>query len=274
MATYDDYDGVYFTIQSLRLHHNLPENTEFVVIDNNPTGKHSTLLKKFVERIKGTYVPYSDVSSSFTKYKIVDYAKGDYILIVDCHVLFTQNSITNLISYYKDNPNSNDLLQGVLLLDELKTLYTHFDTKWRGGMYGTWGFNNELYKLGKPFEIPMQGMGMLSFRKDVWKGINKNFVGFGGEEGYIAEKFRSWGGTNLCLPDVKWVHRFGRPNGVPFRCKYEDRVWNYYIGWMELYKNPNHPMIQSIGEHFKEKLKINVISDIKTKALSNKNLWS
>ena len=37
MATYDDYDGVYFTIQSIRFHNpELDGQLEFVVIDNNP----------------------------------------------------------------------------------------------------------------------------------------------------------------------------------------------------------------------------------------------
>ena len=38
---------------------------------------------------------------------------------------------------------------------------------------------------GEPFEIPMQGLGMFSCRKEAWLGFNPLFNGFGGEEGYI-----------------------------------------------------------------------------------------
>src|SRR5262249_42947024 len=45
MATYDDYDGVYFTIQSIRFHNpELDGQLEFVVIDNNPAGRCSEAL--------------------------------------------------------------------------------------------------------------------------------------------------------------------------------------------------------------------------------------
>ena len=40
MATYDDYDGVYFTVQAIPLYH--PEvtlDTEILVIDNHPEGR-------------------------------------------------------------------------------------------------------------------------------------------------------------------------------------------------------------------------------------------
>ncbi len=50
MATYDDYDGVYFTIQALRMYHPICQidEVEFVVIDNNPDGKHGKDVKKFI----------------------------------------------------------------------------------------------------------------------------------------------------------------------------------------------------------------------------------
>src|SRR5262249_17348834 len=53
MATYDDYDGVYFTLQSIRLHH--PEiltDAEFVIIDNNPDGPCADALKDL-----GNWIP-------------------------------------------------------------------------------------------------------------------------------------------------------------------------------------------------------------------------
>ena len=56
------------------------------------------------------------------------------------------------------------------------------------------------------------------------------------------------------MPNLKWVHRFGRPNGVPYQNILEDRVWNYFVGWLEIYKDPEHQMIKDIYEHFKQSL--------------------
>jgi hypothetical protein len=102
-------------------------------------------------------------------------------------------------------------------------------------MYGTWakdpaGFDPD----APPFDIPMQGLGLFACRAAAWPGFNPLFRGFGGEEGYIHEKFRQRGGRTLCLPFLRWVHRFGRPAGVPYRNKWEDRFRNYLIGFDEL----------------------------------------
>lgn len=102
-------------------------------------------------------------------------------------------------------------------------------------MYGYWGTDER----GKdpdaqPFDIPMQGLGLFSCRRAAWPGFNSRFRGFGGEEGYIHEKFRQNGGRTLCLPFLRWMHRFGRPMGVPYPNRWEDRVRNYMIGFREL----------------------------------------
>src|ERR1700746_4081822 len=39
MATYDDYDGVYFTVQAIRLFHpEITADSEIIVVDNHPSG--------------------------------------------------------------------------------------------------------------------------------------------------------------------------------------------------------------------------------------------
>jgi len=259
MATYDDFNGVYFSIQALRLYHSLcaTNEVEFIVLDNNPTGKHGQGIKSLLESWVGynsKYIPYTEKASSFNKYKIVDHATGKYVLIMDCHVLLAPNSIDVLLNYFNNNPDCKDLVQGPLWYDDLKNLSTEFKPEWRDSMYGTWHNNNEAYKLGLPFEIPLQGMGLCAFEKKNWPGISPHFKGFGAEEGYISEKFRLNGGKNICIPQLKWVHRFGRPDGVPFPLKTEDRVWNYFIGWLEITKDPNHHMVTSTYEHFKDKI--------------------
>mgnify|MGYP001215861816 CR=1 FL=1 len=275
MATYDDYDGVFFSIQSLRMHHDLcnTDQIEYIVVDNNPTSPSGQATKKFVEGIKGKYIPYTEKVSSFNKYLIPNYANGKYVLIMDSHVLLERNSIDSLLQYYKDTPNCRDLVQGPLIYNDLKHISTHFDPVWRGDMYGIWATNKEANEKGLPFEIPMQGMGLLSFEKEFWPGIHPNFFGFGAEEGYISEKFRQAGGKNICLPQLRWMHRFDRPAGVKFRLALEDRVWNYFIGWLELYKDPEDQRIKDIYNHFKDKIPAGRIDSILEKAIKGEKTW-
>jgi hypothetical protein len=269
MATYDDYDGVYFTIQALRMHQlkGIEDKVEIIVIDNNPTSKYGKEVKTFVEGFaKGKYIPYIERQSTFVKYDIFKYASGKYTLCIDCHVMFEENAIKNLLEYYEKNPDTKNLIQGPLLNDDLKNISTHFDPIWRDRMYGIWACNRIEYQKNEPFEIPMMGMGVFSCKTDSFPNINNNFKGFGGEEGYIAEKFRQNGGNNICLPNFKWIHRFIRPSGVPYRNNLEDRVFNYFLGWLEILQDENHPFFQKIIDAFKENISEEKIKDIFNKA--------
>ena len=80
----------------------------------------------------------------------------------------------------------------------------------------------------------MQGLGLFSCRKAAWPGFHPGFRGFGGEEGYIHEKFRKLGRRCLCLPWLRWVHRFARPAGAPYPLRLRDRITNYLIGHREV----------------------------------------
>ena len=252
LCTYDDYDGAFFTIQALRMYQNLPKDTQIIVIDNNPTGVHGKELKPFVENwVGGTYVPYTEKQSTSNRNLVFEYADGDYTLCVDSHVLIEQNGVAALLDYYNANPDTKNIITGPLWYDDLVNYSTHFEPTWRDIMYGTWGSNTEEYLKGDPFEIPMMGLGLFSCKTSNWLGFNQHFTGFGGEEGYIHEKFRRNGGKSICIPQLKWNHRFGRPNGIPYKNRMEDRIWNYYIGWLELFGDINHPSIQTITDTFK-----------------------
>jgi len=269
MATYDDYNGVYFSVQALKMYHKIcgSKDVEIVVLDNNPKSKHGEEIKSFITNwAKEKYVPYEEKSSSFNKYKIVDYAEGKYVLIIDSHVLLKQGAIDHLLEYYNKNPNCKDLVQGPLVYDDLKHYSTEFSPQWRGEMYGIWHTNEKDYEAGIPFEIKLQGMGLCSFERQNWPGISPHFKGFGAEEGYIAEKFRQNGGRNICIPQLGWVHRFGRPDGARYPLFLEDRIWNYFVGWLEITKDPEHEMIKSTYEHFKNKIPPGSIDSLLKKA--------
>jgi len=233
LATYDDYDALYFTIQSVRIHH--PEITEIIILDNNPNSPHGKLNKELVNwqspGVVIKYFEFSEKKSTSIRSELFKYATNEYVIIADSHVLFLQNSIKALKDFYLNHHKPYDFVQGPMYYDDLKAHSTHLDPVWRCYFFGIWATKDTQEKY---FEIPSQGLGVFSTKKSEWLGFNPLFKGFGGEEGYIHEKYRKKGGRCICVKDFKWIHKFGRPNGVPFPNILEDRLSNYLIGKWEL----------------------------------------
>jgi UDP-glucose-4-epimerase GalE len=237
MATYDDYDGAYFTLQAIRMYHpEILDDVDFVVVDNNPNGPCGQALQDLVNWVPNyRYVPKGDVTSTAIRDWVFREASGRFVLCVDSHILIVNGALRRLIEYVDRDPNSLDLLQGPLIYDDLKNYSTHFRPEWRAGMFGTWDTDPAGSDPDRPpFEIPMQGLGLFACRRSAWPGFNPEFRGFGGEEGYIHEKIRQRGGKVLCLPFLRWMHRFGRPLGASYAVRWEDRVRNYLIGFREV----------------------------------------
>ena len=252
MSTYDDFDGVFFTICALKMYHNL-DNVNILVVDNNPNSQQGKATKQFIESINAKYIPFENKKSTSVRNEIFKQSTGKYTLCIDCHVLLCSNFIENLLRYYLScGCDCKNIVSGPLVNEQNDSCSTQFDPIWRGQMYGVWGFDKQKYDLGKPFEIPMMGLGAFSCETKNWPGFNDHFKGFGGEEGYIHEKFRINGGKAICVPQLKWLHRFYRPSGVPYPLRIEDRIWNYFIGWLELTNDPNNKIINDIKEHFYE----------------------
>jgi hypothetical protein len=238
MATYDDYDGVYFSLQAFRLYHpEILDRTNFLVVDNHPDGPCAEGLKALEDSTPHyRYVPFNSYSgTAASKNLVFTEANGEFVLCLDCHVFVVPGGLKRLLEYFEAHPGTPDLLQGPLVHDDLTTIATHFRPAWSGGMYGRWDTDERGRDPDSPpFDIPMQGMGLFACRRSVWSGFNARFRGFGGEEGYIHERFRQNGGRTLCLPFLRWMHRFRRPMGVPYTNRWEDRVRNYLIGFREL----------------------------------------
>jgi glycosyltransferase involved in cell wall biosynthesis len=262
IPTYDDFPGVYFTLQALRLYQNL-EQTELLVVDN--FGCRHT--KSFVEDSAGArYVLDTEkIGTAAAKNVVFREARGRAVLCCDSHVLLEPGAIARLRAYYRDHPDTRDLLHGPLMYDELQTVATHLDPVWRGQMWGIWAADPRgLDPDGEPFEIPMQGMGMFSCRREAWPGFNPLFAGFGGEEGYIHEKVRRAGGRCLCVPWLRWLHRFGRPAGVPYPLAVADKLRNYVIGFLELGWD-----LDPVLEHFFESLPEEQVEELAREALAS-----
>ena len=296
MAHAEDYDGVYFTVQALKLYCTVP--FELIVVDNTPHSEHGKAVRTLIEQWSGKwpakYIPMPEaVGTSQTRNRVFEEASCEYVACMDCHVLMQPGAIEALVDHFDLYPQTENLLTGPLLFDSLDNMATHFDMVWRREMWGIWGqawtckhcgeifsiqadgnqdctyhamdsehtkitrcekCNNvfprvrwsghyqqmQQYGYGlagngsRPFEVPAQGLGFFASRRSSWLGFNKEFRGFGGEEGYIHEKYRQAGRTTLCLPQVKWNHRFGRPDGVKYPLNRLAKVRNYLIGFAEL----------------------------------------
>ena len=314
MAHHSDYDGAYFTIQALKIYHpEILEHAELLVVDNSPKNEHGELLETLLNNkskdnfAKVTYVPFEEsIGTAQTRNKIFEEASGKYVVCMDCHVFLPQGALSELINYFENN-DTDDLITGPLLRDDLSKISTHFNPVWRNKMWGTWG-NAWITKEGIPFqmenqpsnegvnvafigindqkqvfpnfksttntedapgsggwfdyliekaakkidvncdqsyEVPAQGLGFFASKKEAWLGFNEHFRSFGGEECYIHEKYRQAGKKTISLPFLKWCHRFGRPNGIPYPIDTYSRCRNYLIGFKELGLD-----IEPIKKHF------------------------
>jgi hypothetical protein len=237
MATYNDYDGVYFTIQSLRLFHSeVLDQVSFLIIDNNPLDDASVSLRHLASKLPNVrYLPFTGITGTAAREQIFNFAESDWVLCLDSHVMLVPGSLKRLIEYIDCQGDPGVLLQGPLLDDRFDKVFTHFEPEWHDGMYGDWATDERGVEAdARPFEIEMQGLGLFACNRHAWPGLNRDFRGFGGEEGYLHEKFRRAGGKTLCLPFLRWIHRFKQQSAVPYKMTWEDRVRNYLLAFQEL----------------------------------------
>lgn len=238
MVSYDDFDGVYFTLQAVRLYHpEVADRVAFVVVDNHPEGRHAAALRALENRIpRYRYVPFRGYRGTAVRDVIFREANSEIVLCVDSHVMFAPGALSALLDCFAARPDSGDLIQGPRLHDALDNrMATHQTPVWRDGMFGVWASDARgLDASGAPFEIEMQGLDVFACRQKKWPGLNQRFRGTGSEEGYLHEKIRRAGGRVLCLPALRWVHRFDRPSGPPYPTRWNDRVRNHLLGWREL----------------------------------------
>lgn len=251
-AVYDDFDGVYFSYQSIRLNNqDILDDLDLLIIDNNPESDQGKATKEFCKKSNHIrYIPYTEKKSTAVRNEIFNNAEGEFCMSIDCHVLFEPSTIKKLIKYFEENPDTKDLFHGPMLYDMIKghDPCTHMKPEWRDKMFGTWGYDKKGNKPDNPpFEIPMHGLGIFACKTDAWLKFNSAFLGFGGEEGYIHKKYQREGRKIWCLPFLRWLHRFDRPAGVKYPLALKDRIRNYIIGNQELGLS-----INDIKKHFKD----------------------
>lgn len=104
IATYNDFDGAYFTAHSLLLHH--PEamrDAEIVILDNHPEGSEAPSLAAMAADHPGSahvrYVPYDAVRSTAVRDALFREAAGEVVLVLDSHVLLAPGGLESLIAF-------------------------------------------------------------------------------------------------------------------------------------------------------------------------------
>lgn len=252
MSCFNDFDGVWFTINSvLQYHPEVRDDIRFVVIDGNPDSSHGKACEELISKLTnkhghmGLYVKNVSWAGTASRDYIFQYAKTPYVICVDSHVMLYPGTLKKLIDYYDTNSDNSNLIQGPLYTENGDLMATSMEPVWDYNMYGKWVKDQGLVDKNEPWEVDLMGLGMFSCRKSAWLNFNPAFRGFGGEEGYIHQKYKNVGKITLMLPWLKWVHRFSRPGGVPYINEYIDRVKNYFIGWHE-----NKQSTQEIIDYF------------------------
>src|SRR5215213_2872195 len=95
MATHSDFDGVWFTIQALRMYHREAANDlSFVVIDNDPNGPTAEALQaigKWVPRYR--YVPFDGFSGTAVRDLVFRETDADVVCCLDSHVLLVPGAL-------------------------------------------------------------------------------------------------------------------------------------------------------------------------------------
>ena len=239
MAACNNHEEVWFTLQALRLYHNL-RGTEILVVDNGDGDK----VEQVVQKCRCRYVRYpGPKGTAAPRDEVFRQASGEWVLCIDSHVMIHPGAVAAFRAWAEVYGGA-DLYHGPMLYDNLVDMADAMNDEWRGHMWGTW--RSGLCQQ-EPYDIPMHGLGLFACRRDAWLWFHPEFRGFGGEEGYIHEKFRRAGRRVVLLPFLRWLHRFKTGEAAPYPCTVEDRVRNYLLGLAELGLD-SRPLVDQFGQ--------------------------
>ena len=242
MPSYDNFADVWFTVQALRMYHDMTD-CEILVVDNKGDARLAEWVKGWGAGLV-RYELYTETNGTApAKQSVFDNARGDWVVCVDSHILLAPGAVARVKDWIRANPENDDLIHGPMVYDALNSYTDRMLPVWRGQMWGIWGPVQKVLPP-EPYEIEMHGGGVFGARRESWLGFNPSFKGFGGEEGYIHQKYRQAGRRVLCLPWLVWCHKFNRSQ-VPYPLLQRDKIRNYLIGFDELGLD-----IGPIKEHF------------------------
>lgn len=248
MPTCNDFNGLWATLVDLhktQLTEKLIDRIEIVVVDNAPDGKHAKPNRDLVGQVRNArYIPFVERKGTApAKQEVFRQAGGYAVVCMDSHVMLMPGVLARLVKFWEAG-SSDDLFQGPCLHYSMQDdkgkshlVGTHFTERWGDdGMFGRWGVADVAKDPeAPPFRIAMNGMGLFTAKRSSWLGFHPESSGFGGEEGYVQEKYRQAGRHAWCLPWLRWVHRFGYIDGIPYTgLDWKQRARNYLLGYREL----------------------------------------
>lgn len=212
MAVYDDFQGLMYSLQSLALYHR-DHLSRIVVVDNNPSSPDGAATRRYAESFGDwvRYVPYGQaVGTAPAKDAVFRFSDADVTVCQDAHVLNLPGTFEALRAFYEARPDSRDLLYGTLVGNfGENVIATGMKDEWSGGMWGVWETDDRGRNPRNPaFEVWSGGGGWFATRTADWLGFHPAMRGFGGEEGYLAEKYARAGRRVWSLPGARWWHAF------------------------------------------------------------------
>ena len=235
MATYDDPQGVWWTLSSLRLHHLGPveQRVELLVIDDHP--RENKDLVNACANAGARLVRHSkNLGPAHAKNSIWEHATGTHVLMLDCHVLLGRDSVKYIIDSIQQDKIGKDMWVGPLVNERGAIIATELLPQLRGDFFGTWHVAAD--RPNEVREIIAHGSAYALMQRSCWPGFSQHFRGFAGEEIYIHDQVRRRGGRVLYHPQLSWSHRFCRFAPVPYTLTLNDKARNYLIaahesGW-------------------------------------------
>jgi len=247
MATFDDPQGVWWTLSSLRMHHDLT-GVELLVVDDHPIAGRGE-IKNVCANAQARYVHApKNRGPAHAKNSVWEHATGTHVLLVDCHVLLAPNAIARLVAAARSGEVGHDMWVGPLRSEANARIATELAPELRGDFYGTWFVNNQ-HTGDTPREVLAHGSALMFMQKDKWPAFSQHFKGFAGEEIYIHDKVRKQGGRVMYQPWLGWCHRFPRFGAVPYNLTLNDKFHNYLIAGYEMGWN-----VPQLREYFGRKL--------------------
>jgi glycosyltransferase involved in cell wall biosynthesis len=141
---------------------------EIIVVENGPHAGHPDnplhhLPAKTRGVVRRVEMP-SPCGTSPARNRIFEVATGEWVCVVDPHVLLYPGFFEALRSFYVQNGHDNpDLLHGPLMTEAGGVLATHMNDQWRAGMWGTWGLA-WVAPSGRRFSCADFGDGRVAYR--------------------------------------------------------------------------------------------------------------
>ncbi len=233
MATHKEPEDVWFTLTALHANH---PKVRYVVVDNSPERCRRT--EAITRAVGGSYYHRPDLTgTSKPRDAVFRFAETPWVMCIDSHVILESGAVQAALDFARMYPDSRDIIQGPLVYDDGHSVSTHWRQTTPAGLWGMWDSDPGLLVGATAKEIPMMGLGLWLMRRAAWPGFNPLFRGFGGEEGYTHEAVRQRGGKALCLPALRWRHKFrdtSGPTATPYPLSLEDHTNNLLVGHREL----------------------------------------